>query len=467
MSKYLVFIVHVLLPSFFLLFYSSIASFSVFVLSLYILLIKPCFSFYKIGSVVYWFLVALFVGVPVFQISTNSIAYVDLPDFNSYSYLLWCVYVVLFLSVFSVLAFLFRPKYFQSVVPRDNQTVSFNAQSVRRICCVFSGLSLCFFLYFLYSFGGIGGLTDSYNQRLATSVTDYNPLAGAGVLQAFANLFPVFLGVYLVASTKSGQGGNRLIFILMITAILSFVVSGIFGSRQGVVFASFGVLWFWHFLIKPFSQKELGTLLLVGGMFMVVAMPLKFFGFDFELDLISEFNEARSMDVALGPLGFLIIRDFGRFDVNVLVINEYLANGFDLGYGQTILQGVLMAIPGGFFDGLFTTPTELKSTIFLGNYLHYGLDTTLLLGLPGEFFINFGFFGAIFFGLLFYFTFKMAERCIGGRSLKSSHVFLFVYLMPIVFLIFIFDSNVISYYLVRWVALFSVPVWYLCRKSEI
>jgi hypothetical protein len=84
--------------------------------------------------------------------------------------------------------------------------------------------------------------------------------------------------------------------------------------------------------------------------------------------------------------------------------------------------------------------------------------------MPGEFLANFGLIGYVF-AFCLPAVFLIAVNALGG-SRNRKWLPLKIVLMPLPFLFFLFDSNVMAYYAVRWIVLFALPMAFVLRFAE-
>jgi len=400
------------------------------------------------------FLILTFSLIPFIQLTTNSFMYLEPIDGNSTATVLWFLFVITFIFTLKLL----EPKEINYI--RTNKLTMPTTRAGFYIITFLSGLS---YLYFISKFGGVGGLLADYDVRLESSVTDHNALKGMGVLQALANVFPVFLFFILVKITRK-DSFITFLFLSFMVIVLSFLVSGIFGSRQGVIFVIWSCFWLWHRTKRNFSPTQIKNLFMGGVGLMLIMMPLKFFGSDASMEKLLEFNELRRVNVVAGPLGFLLLRDVGRFDVQNVITESLINDELDIQYGKTLVGGALAPIPSAIFPNKPWSPTDVKNELFLGEFWGYQTGTTLLVGLPGEFIINFGYFGYMLFAIALCVLLTYIVKVNGLAVIDSRFVFFEVFLIPLPFLFFIFDSNVIGFYIFKWLVLFSLVSFFCCQK---
>lgn len=402
------------------------------------------------------FFILIFSFIPFLQLSTKSYMYLEPVDGDSTATVVW------FLLVLSFLVVIKASNLFEKL------SLDFHICSINKPSALFYAITFfsgACYLYFIFIFGGVEGLLNDYDTRLETSVTEHNSLKGYGVLQAFSNVFPVYFFLISIFFLKK-KSIYIFVFLTVISVVLSFFVSGVFGSRQGIIFVVWACFWIWHRFVFSFKSYQIKLFCFFSVMIMLVLMPLKFFGSEASIEKLMDFNDERQVEVIAGPLGFFILRDIGRFDVQNVVVESLLDSSLDIQYGKTILGGALAAIPSSILPFEIWSPTDVKNEIFFGSMWEYFSGTTLLVGLPGEFIINFGYLGYVFFGFLFIIVIKLIMFINRAARYDGRFALFEIFILPLPFLMFIFDSNVISFYVFKWIVLFSFLTFVVIGKNN-
>ncbi len=97
--------------------------------------------------------------------------------------------------------------------------------------------------------GGYANIVQLYDERLQSSVTDYDPLGGLGIVQALANTAPLWIFVCLTLRPRCSKLMTAFAFAQL--GVLGWLSSGVFGNRQGIIFVYLFAALLYHFLIAP------------------------------------------------------------------------------------------------------------------------------------------------------------------------------------------------------------------------
>jgi hypothetical protein len=246
---------------------------------------------------------------------------------------------------------------------------------------------------------------------------------------------------------------------------LGWLSAGVFGNRQGIVFVYLFAALIHHFLISPINRRAAKTAAALLAVVGLLLMPLKF-GIEYsDLSSLTErFADRRALELSMGPLSFFLFRDLSRFDVQTQTIETVMKDSYDLPLGRSFAGAAASIIPKALWDGRPGTFAQEKGEIISDIASSTGDQTTLLFGMPGEFLANFGLIGYVLaFGIPAWLL--VAIDGLGGPG-NRKWLPLKVILMPLPFLFFLFDSNVIAYYIVRWVVLFALPMAFVLRFAE-
>ena len=304
----------------------------------------------------------------------------------------------------------------------------------------------------LAKFGGIGGIISAYQDRLEQGVTQYNPLAGLGALVYLSDAAPVLASIVIVLTCviiKPVRGSVWGGWMLAIGIPVSFLYVGLVGSRSNTVYTAFILLCYASMFWKKFKAINI----IVGGVLMVVFMnsylAYKFGG----IEAVFNENAKKAAFVARqleNPLEFLLIRDFGRMDVQVLAMREMFDEGYPPAWGRSYVGGVFSIVPSAIFpDRPENFTLEKTEIIFPGMTLNGEKATTLVFGGAGEAWVNWKWlapFGIVPYYFVVIFCIFYFRAGVFGRWNK---LLCPVYsLVPIALLVY--DSNSMLYFLAQF-----------------
>ncbi|MBN3765036.1 hypothetical protein [Burkholderia sp. Ac-20365] len=346
----------------------------------------------------------------------------------------------------------------RSVLPETLRNVR-----VSRWAYVFALMALAALLFIYLKLGGYGQIVQLYADRLETSVTENDPLEGLGVVQALANTAPLWVFACIMLRPWRNRALRTAAFVQLV--VLGWLSSGVFGNRQGMVFVLLFASLIYNAFVTHISRriaKLAGICVAVGGLAM---LPMKF-GIDYsEIGNISEnFADQRMLQLSMGPLSFFLFRDLSRFDVQVKALDALSKPDFTLAMGRSFVGAAAAIVPKAMWKDKPETFAREKSDIVRGSESNQSDETTLLFGMPGEFLVNFGMFGYLLSFVVAAWMIDRIGRMANGSNWKWLPVKVVSYPLP--FLYFLFDSNVLAYYVVRWILLFAFPMSMLLKKRS-
>ncbi|MFM0238861.1 hypothetical protein [Paraburkholderia phytofirmans] len=327
----------------------------------------------------------------------------------------------------------------------------------------FALLALAALAFIYIKLGGYRQIAQLYADRLETSVTQNDPLEGLGVVQALANTAPLW--VFACAMLRPWRA--RVVTVAAFTqlVVLGWLSSGVFGNRQGIVFVVLFACLIYHAFVARISSraaKVVGICVAVGGLAMI---PLKF-GIDYSKidDLPKDFADQRMLELSMGPLSFFLFRDLSRFDVQVQALDSVSRPGYALGMGRSFVGGAAAIVPKAIWKDKPETFAREKSDIVRETETNQSDETTLLFGIPGEFLVNFGVPGYLLSFVVVAWMIARINRMGLGTNWRWLPVKVVSYPLP--FLFFLFDSNVLAYYGMRWIVLFALPLALLLKPRK-
>jgi hypothetical protein len=401
----------------------------------------PLLRLYKL------FLIGEFCVLPLWQLAARDSIYLPLLPESSPAVFLWFSLNIMGLFITALVFRLLFPA--RPAIPQARFRVRVNAFAYPMASIALAGVA---FIYL--KLGGYRAIVSAYQQRVQSGVTEFDPLNGLGSIQALANTAPLWIFVCLTFRPWKG----RLLKVAGVVqlAALGWLSSGVFGNRQGMLFVLIFAFFLQDQMIKPFSLRLKKTMLLAVCGLAIVLMPLKF-GIDYtNLSKFSQnFAEKRQLNLSMGPLSFLLFRDLSRFDVQATTLAVVSQPGYPLALGRSLAGAAGAIIPRFLWKDRPATFVEEKTEIVGSFESGNSQETTLLFGMPGELLVNFGIAGYLGSFLIPAFLVillrKLNDRAGRWEPLR-------IILMPLPFLFFLFDSNVLAYYAMRWIVLFALPL---------
>ena len=424
------------------------------ILAVSILAIRPRNELLRLFKL---FLLATFCVLPAWQLAAGDEIYLNLLPQDSTAVMLWFL-----LSIAGVWFLKLSLDIAQRrLAPRER--IAYGQAGVTGLVYFFALASVAAIVLIYVKLGGYANIVELYDERLQYSVTDYDPLGGLGMVQALANTAPLWIFVCLTLRPRCSKLMTAFAFAQL--GVLGWLSSGVFGNRQGIIFVYLFAALLYHFLIAPVSRRAAKTSAVLLAVIALLLMPLKF-GVDYSDlgELTERFADQRALELSMGPVSFFLFRDLSRFDVQTQTIETVMKTSYDLPMGRSFAGAAGSIVPKAIWDDRPATFAQEKSDIVSDVQSSGGDETTLLFGMPGEFLANFGLIGYV---LAFGFP---ALLLVAVNALSDSRhrkwLPLKIVLMPLPFLFFLFDSNVIAYYVVRWILLFALPMAFVLRFSE-
>jgi len=403
------------------------------------------------------FLLATFCVLPAWQLAAGDEIYLNLLPQDSTAVVLWFL-----LSIAGVWFLKFSLDVAQRRLLTREHGI-YGRAGVTGWVYFFALASLAAIVFIYVKLGGYANIIELYDERLQNSVTDYDPLGGLGIVQALANTAPLWIFVCLTLRPRCSK--LMTVFAFAQLGVLGWLSSGVFGNRQGIIFVYLFAALLYHFLVAPVSRRAAKVSAVLLAVVALLLMPLKF-GVDYSDlgELTERFADQRALELSMGPVSFFLFRDLSRFDVQTQTIETVMKSSYDLPLGRSFAGAAASIVPKAIWDNRPATFAQEKSEIVSDIQSSGGDETTLLFGMPGEFLANFGLIGYVFaFG--FPALLLVAVNALSG-SRHRKWLPLRIVLMPLPFLFFLFDSNVIAYYVVRWIVLFALPMAFVLRFSE-
>lgn len=322
-------------------------------------------------------------------------------------------------------------------------------------------LSFIIFLYTVVEAGGpLTWLSAQFDYR--------NDLTTSGWLITLAEAFPsLFFMSYVAGLSKSLSRRallQRVFLAFVVFVIVTFITSGLRGSRANLVWPTLSALAVIHILFFRVKLRLFAVFAILGVIFAGVYDVYKKSGLD-GLQVVQEQGlDAHSADSQYTfGLESVLLGDFSRAAIQAILLDRWNSAGFKPYLGATYLGDTLLFIPGT--EASMTVPHKsLAATDILygaGAAKYTDEVATRIYGLQGEALINFGPIGAVLIFIPFAYIVARTERLHGKAVMLQSarHVILYATLVPVILLLYLSDfdnvlRNLTSNALLPFIALF-------------
>lgn len=294
----------------------------------------------------------------------------------------------------------------------------------------------------LVRFGGISGFIAAFSERqeLRLGRTEDDPFKGFGLPMLIAESFKYVFAMSVLLFFKSKNTGKSLpafLAFMVVIMIVSLIFGGLRGSRSSTVFTLIFAAGMYHFWIR---RIPIG-IILAGIVFLVAFVNTYYWYKAGGLEGIAAINDesARSgFSASRQNAGlFVLVRDFGRMDVQSLAMKQFSEKQLKHVLGATYLAAPFTIIPNSLVPWKPEALARAKSDIVFGpgHYSPDGTNTTIVLGMCGEGFINFGYAGFLLpYLLLGWFVARVRAviRSVGENDLRRLVLPVFCLLPPLI-----------------------------------
>lgn len=222
---------------------------------------------------------------------------------------------------------------------------------------------------------------------------DRNSLEGSGWLLLLGEAFPLLA---LAATVIGGRERLRRSAALLVAVILLFIaaqffVGGLRGSRSNTIWPVLIGLGMIHLLIRPISARKFVAVGLIGAVFMYGYSFYKGAGTDALGLLTGETTTAELTEQTGRSFEGLLLGDFGRADVQALILSRSESSALDHALGQTYIGDLALLTPPTIRESLPPSKTHWGTEAWFGPGANdAGLRTTRIFGAAGEATLNFG-----------------------------------------------------------------------------
>jgi len=248
------------------------------------------------------------------------------------------------------------------------------------------------------SFGGLTGYVEAFQLG---QVTGESPFEGWGRLMMVAELFPIVAFMMVAGYVK--LSGRRLSLLAIAALLVGFFClclffGGLRGSRSNTVWVVFWAVMIIHVWLRPIPKRVLASGIAALAAFMYIYGLYKGTGGG---DGLVEVLEGRITLSELEertekPIEKVLLVDFGRGDVQALILQRIMTGAFEPVGGRTYLAGLAMLVPRTLW------PERPPNKAREGSEMRFGEGafearyvSRFVHGLAGEAMINFGPLGVI------------------------------------------------------------------------
>jgi hypothetical protein len=335
-------------------------------------------------------------------------------------------------------------------------------------------VTFAFQLYIFSKFGGVSGFVQAFSMRQEQRLgrTESDPFSDMGFPLVIAESFKyVFAMCCIIYFRKKSYAHTMPFFaLLMIFLLIIFLVfGGLRGSRSATIFSLVFAAGMYRFWIRNIPMKVIVLGVAFVFSFLNIYYWYKIAGTSgvsamFDKDARGGFNSARQDNTV-----YVLSRDLGRLDVQTLAMITHEEQGVPFQYGATYLGAPFTVIPTAVVPWKPQSLARVKSDVVFGPGKFdpkYKL-TTIVFGLVGEAFINFGYIGILLaYAALGFVTARIRRYVYGLQALDARRLLLPVFcLLPVNILLT--DAGVLVMILTRALLIPSILVFISIRSRKI
>ncbi|MGR6318415.1 hypothetical protein Q2K19_00725 [Micromonospora soli] len=325
-------------------------------------------------------------------------------------------------------------------------------------------LSMAAFAVLCARFGGIS----AYLTLVAEDV-ERDQLAGLGWLLLLAEAFPMLAFALAAVRWRAAlaKRPGALVMLVVLLAIVQFTVGGLRGSRSNTVYPILMSLVLVHLLIVRISRRSLLVISLATGAFLYAYGIYKDAGTEV-LDVARGSRSVQELSADTGrDLPTLLLGDFGRADIQALILDRQLHGQGEPALGITYLGDVSILVPNALL------PHPPRDKVAVGTDVMYGPGrfesgnpSSRVYGLAGEAVLNFGPLGGVasfaVLGLVIRLLRRLYRRAAAEPALPAK---LLVPLLSVpAFLANDLDNN--TWFLVKYAAPLAIVTWLSLQKRR-
>ena len=317
--------------------------------------------------------------------------------------------------------------------------------------------------YLLVSFGGFSGYVAAYSGWLKG---DSDAFAGSALLFAVSESLPMLIILAFAHwARKAKPGMLTVVVVFTIFAVFDLVIGGMRGSRSNVIWTVFWGAGIIHLYVRRIPRVAALASLAALYLFVSVYAAYKQHGAnlfnDYEIS-----GEVSSLDTDAEDSATVLVGDFSRTDVQANLLWRMTRDGHaPYAWGGTYLGALTMLVPKTLWPERPPTIVRWATDAEYGNGVFTSglMKSTRVYGISGEAMMNFGPLGVPLSLCLLGFGVGALRRLRNTLSPTDARLLLLPFLVNLIFLTLLNDSDNIVFYLVKYGL---VPVLLLVLSSQ-
>lgn len=264
-------------------------------------------------------------------------------------------------------------------------------------------VTFAFQLYIFSKFGGVSGFVQAFSERQEQHLgrTEADPFEDMGFPLVIAESFKYVFAMCCITYFRNKSYARSLPFLVLLMTVLLvifLIFGGLRGSRSATVFSLVFAAGMYRFWIRSIPMKVtlMGVAFIIS--FQNIYYWYKIAGASgvsamFDKDARAGFASSRQDNTL-----YTQSRDMGRLDIQTLLMIAHEEQGLAFQYGATYLGAPFTIIPTAVVPWKPKNLAIAKSDVVFGRGKFdpkYKL-TTIVFGMVGEAFLNFGYVGFLF-----------------------------------------------------------------------
>lgn len=316
--------------------------------------------------------------------------------------------------------------------------------------------------YVYLSFGGLIGY-------MRASVEAGDAFAGFGAVFAVSECFPIVLltGLVLIARRRRFAPSLPVIlFAFVVLFALQMIFGGLRGSRSNTIWALFWAAGMVHLCVRPLTRKLAYAGLCFLFAFMVVYSFYKSYGPDAVQVIGDDQARAETARYRGQPLKGVLLTDFGRSDIQAVILYRRLRSTEPLAYGETYLGAAALPLPASMSNLATKAKVGTELLYGRGTYVPASFRSSRLFGLSGEAMLNFGPAGVPIALLMLGLFVSWASRWVGGLHQDDARIVLAPFMTVLGFFILLNDSDNLMFVVIKNLTIPFLFLVAVCRSRS-